>query len=32
MDGKAALRQQMTEMHRYLELAIGDCPPDVLAK
>lgn len=31
MDGKAAVRQQMTEMHRYLELAIGDCPPDLLA-
>ena len=32
MDAKAALRQQMAEMHGYLELAIGDCPPGVLAK
>jgi hypothetical protein len=32
MDAKAAVRHQMAEMHGYLELAIGDCPPEVLAK
>ncbi len=32
MDAQALLRQQMAEMHRYLEMAIADCPPEMLAK
>jgi hypothetical protein len=31
MDAIGGLRGQLAEMHRLLELAIGDCPPEMLA-
>jgi hypothetical protein len=32
MDAKVLLRGQMTELHGILEGAIGDCPPEMLAR
>ncbi len=32
MNAIQMLRKQMADMHQYLEVAIGDCPPEVAAK